>query len=80
MTDLWRLNHWVYSQMKDQEPRCTGEIVEYDRDANFIYGLCDSCSFDVGVALRPSRDLVASGTDGYDRDARTQSSSEREPF
>ena len=32
MTDLWRLNHWVYSQMKDQEPRCTGEIVEYDRD------------------------------------------------
>lgn len=70
------VSHWAWSQTRGEEPRCTGTIRELDdtRTENFVLAACDTCIFEVGIALPHGRRLTSPPITGpVDPDVRTQS-------
>jgi hypothetical protein len=45
------ISHWAWSQIRHEEPRCTGTISEVSRDERWIEAECDGCVFPVAIQL-----------------------------
>jgi len=61
MAEFVPLSHWVWSQMRGEEPRCTGILTEDPdgSDQNLIAVRCDRCVFEAGIARPRARPLGA---------------------
>lgn len=59
MPEFVPMSHWAWSQMKSEEPWCTGTLSEMPdaSDENFLAVSCDGCVFEVGIARPRARPL-----------------------
>lgn len=79
MTEFVPVSHWAWSQMKGEDPLCTGTLREIldGSDANCIAVECDSCVFQVGIA-RPRGRVLSGSQPATGPDSRIESSASHE--